>query len=106
MMNHIFYITAIMTLTLGLIVMVMILARLHCGKCKRARAKYTLVLLAALAAGLQPYFFSQLPGISNVLLTSSILWLLVDGALSMKEHKHTHLHKDDQLIDIVIDKGQ
>jgi len=86
--------------------MLMILIRLHCGKCKRARAKYTLVLLAAMAAGLQPYFFSQLPGLSNVLLILSILWLLVDGALSMREHKKAHLHKDDELIDIVIDKGQ
>ena len=105
MMNHIFYITAIMTLVLSLIVMMMTLTRLHCGECKRTRAKYTLVLLTALATGLQPYFFSQLPGLSNVLLILSILWLLVDGTLSMREHKRAHLHKDNELIDIVIDKG-
>lgn len=106
MNTGIYFVMAFLTLLLSLAVIIVTLARLHCGKCKRARAKYTLVLLAALAAGLQPYFFDQLPGISNVLLVVSILWLLVDGALSMKEHKHTHLHKDDQLIDIVIDKGQ
>ena len=89
--NNIYYIFAFITLTVSLLIIIMALVRLHCGECKRARMKYTFVLLAALAAGLQPYFFKQLPGVSNMLLVISILWLLVDGALSLKEHKKSHL---------------
>jgi hypothetical protein len=103
---NIYFVMAFLTLLLSLAVIIVTLARLHCGKCKRTRLKYTIVLLASLVAWLQPYFFNQLPGLSNVLLVLSVLWLLIDGSLSVKDHRKVHPHKDDQLIDIVIDKGQ
>ena len=107
MANAIYYLCAFITLLLAVAVIIMTLMRLHCGECKRSRLKYTLVLLAALTAGLQPYIFTTLPGISSLLLTLSLLWLLLDGALSLKAHKQTHLHKEthDQ-IEIIIETGK
>lgn len=103
MNTNIYFMMAFLTLLLSLTVIIVTIARLHCGKCKRTRLKYTMVLLACLAAGLQPYFFNQLPGVSNVLLVASVLWLLIDGSLSIKDHRRVHLHKDMADVDVIID---
>lgn len=104
--NSLYFVMAFVTLVLSIVVVLMALTRLHCGECKRGRLKYTVVLLAALTAGLQPYFFNQLPGISNVLLVLTILWLLMDGALSFKEHKSVHAHRHFEVKDEVMDKSK
>lgn len=88
--SSIYYIMALITLLLSSGAILLTLLRLNCDECKRARLKYTVVLIAAMAAALQPYFLKKLSGISSVLLVLSLLWLLVDGALPFQTHRKLH----------------
>ena len=86
-MTNIYYLFALGTFILCVAMMIMILVRLGCGHCRRARLKYTVVLVAALIAAMQPYFSDRFPGLGSTVLALSMLWLLVDGVSPFRKYK-------------------
>ena len=89
MFRDIYYLTALITSFLCLLVIGLAIVRLSKPENHhlKARIKYTGQVLIAVVACLQPYYAANYPGIGGMALALYVVVLLVDGVAPLKEMK-------------------
>lgn len=104
---NMFNITIICTMLICLLIVIIAIIRLRlCQGSRRARLKYTLILVCAIMGICQPVSIYIWPGSTELLLSLVLLTVLLTGVPPLKAYKDSNDFFDTEIYDPHIHGGE